>query len=177
MRLKSAAALVLTLLLFAGSKCLGADRIEASGDLLQIGLPIAAFGAALAQGDGEGAIQFAKAGALTEIVTQALKFTIDKKRPDGHSQAFPSGHTSISFASAQFLQERYGAAYGIPAYALATFVGWSRIHAKRHDLIDATAGALLGMGLSHYFTTPFGEARVGAYGGDREAGVEVSLRW
>ncbi len=68
---------------------------------------------------------------------------------------FPSGHTSTTFQSASFIQRRYGWKYGIPAYALAAFTGYSRINAQKHDGWDVLAGAVVGIGSSYLFTTPY----------------------
>ena len=56
-------------------------------------------------------------------VVYVLKPLVDRTRPDGGHQWFPSGHTASAFAGAAFLQMRYGWALGAPAYAVASFVG------------------------------------------------------
>ena len=56
------------------------------------------------------------------------KFLVDKRRPnEANNLSYPSGHSVASFSGAAFLQSRYGSAWGIPAYAGAFFVGYSRI--------------------------------------------------
>ena len=42
-----------------------------------------------------------------------------------------------------FIQQRYGYKYGIPSLILASFVGYSRIYAKKHFWEDVIAGALI----------------------------------
>jgi membrane-associated phospholipid phosphatase len=68
--------------------------------------------------------------------------------PNGQRDAFggawPSGHTSSSFAFAAVLDEYYGPKVGIPAYILAGLVGWERIDDREHDLSDVVFGAALG---------------------------------
>ena len=76
------------------------DNIETAGDVLQFVLPATSAGLALGLRDDEGLFQFGKSAALTLGTTYALKYTIDEQRPDGGPHSFPSGHTSISFASA-----------------------------------------------------------------------------
>ena len=56
---------------------------------------------------------------------------------------------------AAFIQRRYGWKWGIPAYAIASYVGWSRTYAKKHDWWDVVAGAALGAGSAYIFTRPF----------------------
>lgn len=132
-----------------------ADGIETAGDILAIALPATAVGLTIGFRDGQGALELGKSAALMLGVTYGLKFTIDEKRPNGDSQSFPSGHASISFASAEFLRKRYGWEYGIPAYVAATFVAFSRAEARQHYTHDVIAGAAIGIVSSYLFTTPY----------------------
>jgi len=94
-------------------------------------MPATALTGSLIAGDYEGTWQFAKGFALNQAVTIGLKYATDKKRPyNNGDRAFPSGHTSTTFQSAAFIQKRYGWSYGIPAYILAGYTGYSRIEAK-----------------------------------------------
>lgn len=105
----------------------------------------AALAAPAAQGDWNGELQAIGSIGAATLVTTGLKETISKERPDGSdNESFPSGHTSSSFAAAATLHNRYGWKAGLPAYALAAFVGASRIEADRHDVVDVLAGAALG---------------------------------
>jgi hypothetical protein len=86
-----------------------------------------------------------EAYAATLLVTEGLKYSVRRMRPDGSDRlSFPSGHTSGSFAVAMVLQELYGYRVGIPAFTLAGVTGLQRIHANKHWLTDVLAGALLG---------------------------------
>lgn len=132
--------------------------IEKSGDIIQIGLPVIAFGSTLLfKGSDKPHWQFAKAMGLSFISTHALKRIINKERPNGGDHAFPSGHTSAAFTGAAFIQKRYGWKLGIPSYLLASYVGFSRIHANKHDIYDVLAGATLGVMCSYFFTRPYQE--------------------
>ena len=130
--------------------------IEHTGDLLMFGLPMVAGSATLFKEDREGSKQFIRSLAFNLAMTTGIKFAINKPRPEGATDghAFPSGHTSTSFHAASFIQRRYGWKYGGPAYALATYVGWSRLEADRHDEWDVLAGMALGIGSTYLFTTP-----------------------
>src|SRR6266568_6781379 len=92
-----------------------ADGIQTAGDVLQFVLPATAGGLTLGYRDGQGALQFGESLAVTLGATYALKYSIDERRPNGGSQSFPSGHSSISFSAAEFMRERYGWEYGVPA--------------------------------------------------------------
>src|SRR2546427_1123536 len=143
------------LLLFALVDARAGDDIKAAGDLLQFVLPATAGGLTLAYRDWEGTLEFAESAALTLGVTYALKYTVDERRPNGGTQSFPSGHTSISFSAAEFMRERYGWEYGIPAYAAASFVAYSRVESNEHHPHDVIAGAAIGILSSYIFTKPY----------------------
>ncbi|MDT8340522.1 MAG: phosphatase PAP2 family protein [Longimicrobiales bacterium] len=116
-------------------------------------LPVASLGGALIAGDEDGALDFALGFGLNGVATAGLKWLVHKDRPDGSdANSFPSGHTSVAFQSASFLHLRYGLAYGGPAYLLASYVGFSRVHARKHFLEDVLVGAALGVASSAVFT-------------------------
>ncbi len=160
----------------AGSTAVRAgDGIRSAGDALRLILPATAAGTALLQRDTPGAVQFVESAALTGVVTEALKEIVDEKRPNGNRYSFPSGHTSISFCSAEFLRKRYGWRYGAPAYAASVFVGYSRVQARRHWIHDVVAGAAIGAAFSAWRTRSGGACRVEAFSGNGCAGIR--LRW
>src|SRR5437870_12383693 len=111
------AGILLGLTSFIGARA--SDRIELAGDILQYLLPASAAGLTLGYKDGAGTLQLGESAALTLGVTYGLKYSIDEQRPNGRRHSFPSGHSSISFSSAEFMRKRYGWEYGIPAYAAA----------------------------------------------------------
>ncbi len=90
-----------------------------------------------------------RAQVLNGLITQALKVTIDRERPTGSGHAFPSGHTSATFASAAVLHSHFGWKVGVPAYAVASFVGWSRVWDGQHWLSDVAFGAAVGLAAGH----------------------------
>lgn len=128
-------------------------KTETAGDVLQITIPVAALITAFSKDDTEGMKQLAYSVAVSTAATWALKFAIHKKRPRGGKYAFPSAHTSLAFTGSTFLGMRYGYAYGIPAFGAASYVGYSRVHVKRHDWTDVIGGALVGGISSYIFTT------------------------
>ncbi len=82
---------------------------------------------------------------IAEGLTIGLKQSVRRRRPEGGGFAFPSGHTTVSFASATVLQRHYGWAVGAPAYGIASYVALSRVQMKRHYLSDVAFGAALGI--------------------------------
>ena len=99
---------MLLLSLLFSNAAVASDTVENAGNILQVMLPVSGAGIALARNDREGLIQLAESGALTLALTFGMKYTIPAVRPDGGEHSFPSGHTSISFSSAEFIRERYG---------------------------------------------------------------------
>jgi membrane-associated phospholipid phosphatase len=86
-----------------------------------------------------------RAQALNGLMTVSLKIAVDRTRPDGGQHAFPSGHTSATFASASTLHAHYGWRVGVPAYAVAGFVAWTRARDGKHWLSDVAFGSAIGI--------------------------------
>jgi len=86
-----------------------------------------------------------RAELLAQGLTMGMKESVRRRRPEGSGFAFPSGHTTVSFASATVLQQHLGWRMGAPAYALATYVALSRVQMQRHYLSDVAFGAALGI--------------------------------
>lgn len=131
-------------------------NIAVSTDIFAVALPATAIVYELATKDWQGV----KQGAFTAVTAigavYLLKYTVHKERPDGSDfHSFPSMHTAASFASAAFIQRRFGWQWGFPAYALACYVGWGRTFAKKHDWWDVLAGAAIGAGAAYIYTRPF----------------------
>jgi len=129
--------------------------IERAGDVLQIGIPLAAYGMTYLFDDPQGRGNLAWTFLSTLGTTYALKYSIPRERPEGSDTlSFVSGHTSAAFSGAAFIQRRYGWKYGAPAYLAASFVGWSRVKAGKHYTDDVLRGAVLGVLSAYLFTKP-----------------------
>lgn len=129
-------------------------------DVLLVGMPLAALTGVLIEHDWKGLVQGSYTAALTGGVTLLLKYTVKEERPD-HSNfhSFPSGHSATTFATAAFIQRRYGWKLGAPAYVLAAYTGWGRVFAKKHHWWDVVAGAAIGTGSAYLFTRPWAAER------------------
>lgn len=91
-------------------------------------------------------------GTSLIIMTTAvfsLKSITHIERPDGTSDdSFPSGHTAVAFAGAEFLYQEYkdkSIWYGVAGYAVAAGTGIFRMYNNRHWLTDVAAGAGIGI--------------------------------
>ncbi|MEC4005933.1 phosphatase PAP2 family protein [Flavobacterium sp. SUN052] len=151
-----------SLLFFTNSNAQN-KTVTTSGNILEVTLPVAALVSTFIWNDDhtKPTWQFVKAYASATILEQALKHIVQKPRPDGSDNySFPSGHTTSAFSGASFIQRRYGWKYGIPSYILASYVGYTRIQAKKHDGWDVLAGATIGIGTSYLFTKPYQKTKV-----------------
>jgi membrane-associated phospholipid phosphatase len=149
---KSLAAIVL---LFAAVQPAVAGT-ESVGTDVAIALPLIAGGITLYKDDWKGSAQLAVDTVATVGLAYGLKHVIHEQRPDKSDfHSMPSDTAALAFAPAQFLWDRYGWQYGLPAYAAATFVAWSRVDADKHHWYDVTASAALAFGVSKIFTTSY----------------------
>jgi membrane-associated phospholipid phosphatase len=92
-----------------------------------------------------------EATLLSEGITQAIKYSVRRERPlrdDGtraSGYAFPSGHSSATFAAATVLQQHLGWKAAVPTYAVASYVAISRLRDQRHFASDVAFGAAEGI--------------------------------
>jgi membrane-associated phospholipid phosphatase len=143
-------------LLFIAVPVRAQEATETAADVLRVLLPVTAYAITFLQDDAEGRPQFYKSFLSTVGATYLLKVAIDAERPNGGGRSFPSGHASMAFSGAAFMQQRYGWSYGLPAYMAASFVGWSRVHSDDHRVGDVLAGAAIGFSFAYIFTDRFG---------------------
>jgi undecaprenyl-diphosphatase len=103
-------------------------------------------------------LYLAETAAASTFITYGLKYSIKRTRPyitspelkadgNGRDPSFPSGHTSVAFATATSLYLAYPKWYvAVPAYAWAASVGYSRMYLGVHYPTDVLAGAVIGAG-------------------------------
>jgi hypothetical protein len=91
--------------------------------------------------------------ALTSGITSGLKSAVNRPRPTGSGQSFPSGHVSntavcdtLSSRNVDSLSLPYGACLGLKIGFTGLTVGtaWVRLEAKAHYPSDVLAGIALG---------------------------------
>lgn len=89
--------------------------------------------------------ELVEAQALNGILTETVKVSVDRTRPNGGHLSFPSGHTSASFATADVFEQRFGWKIGLLAYAGAAYVSLSRLGEHAHYPSDTLFGAAVGI--------------------------------
>jgi membrane-associated phospholipid phosphatase len=133
-----------------------ADTIASTGTDVAIALPLVAAGISLYQDDRLGLAQLTVDTFATVGTVYALKHIVREERPNHTDfQSFPSDTSALAFAPAQYLWDRYGWEYGVPAYAAAIYTGYSRVEAKEHHWYDVAASAGFAFGFSKIFTTRY----------------------
>jgi membrane-associated phospholipid phosphatase len=100
-----------------------------------------------------------RAQIVTQALTAGIKLSVGRDRPDQTQYSFPSGHASVSFATATVLQRNFGWKAGLPAYGFASYVAASRVQSKRHFLSDVAFGAAIGIAAGRTVTLGRGDAR------------------
>lgn len=118
-----------------------------------------------------------RAQFVSQAVTQAIKFSVGRTRPDGTSLSFPSGHSASAFATAAVLQRHLGWKAGVPAYGVAAYVAASRIQVKRHYHSDVAFGAAIGIMAGRTVTIGRGEARFAVSPAAAPGGAGVNFTW
>ena len=133
-----------------------ASTTESAGTDVAIALPLVAGGLTVWKEDWQGSAQLAVTTLLTVGTAYGLKHVVREERPD-HSdfKSFPSDTSALAFAPAQFLWQRYGWEYGLPAYAAAGFVGYSRVDTDKHHWWDVAASAAISLGYNLIFTSEY----------------------
>lgn len=88
-----------------------------------------------------------KATTYAASVATVLKYSIREPRPNEHKDknSFPSGHSTTAFAFGGYVMAEHGWKWGVPALALATLTGASRVNDNRHRVHDVLAGTTIGL--------------------------------
>jgi membrane-associated phospholipid phosphatase len=153
------------------------EFIETSGRVLMFALPLAGGAYALYRDDRQGALQMGISVVSAYGASYLLQQVVKEERPD-HSgwDSFPSDSTAIAFAAASSIQVRYGWDYGLPSYAIAAFVGYSRVEADKHHWGDVAAGAFIGWAAGQLLTDPYEDMPAMQVFADTK-GAAINLHW
>jgi len=135
--------------------------ISDANNYVNAAIPISMFVAGIADHNKDlrqNALYVASSAASTALLNFAVKQIFKRHRPfEVHATltpvykpggySFPSGHTSLSFATATALSRVYPKWYVIvPVFLWAGSVGYSRMYLGVHNPSDVLTGAALGIG-------------------------------
>ena len=162
--------------------------VQRSTDVLCIVPAATGLVKAIVEKDRKGIIELGLSSATGVALNYGLNACIKKDRPEMPSDpswsdhhAFPSTHTMAAFDGATFLTKRYGWKWGVPAYAVATYVAWGRVYTDKHDWWDVLGGAIIGAGSALIYTRPFAKdadlTLAPTSFGDTGTGLYLSLRF
>lgn len=171
---------ILVVIAMLGSRvCHAGSDKDKQADILMLALPASAYLLTLHKQDEPGAWMLARSLGLSALTTLALNSVIEKDSPNGSSDdAFPSGHSAIAFGAAGFIQRRYGWRPGIPAYVVASYVGWLRVETDDHDAADVIGGAAVGILSSYFLTQSLNDnVQASAWANGNSAGLQIQVRW
>ena len=105
----------------------------------------------------------------TNLLVEGLKRIANRTRPDGEhrpwNSSFPSGHAATAASVAYILARRWPAV-AVGLWALAAWVGVSRIYLNRHFLSDVLAAFAIGVAVS-WLIASWGRLRVSVPGKPR----------
>ena len=170
---------ILVVIAMLGSHVCHASDKDKRADILMLALPASAYLLTLHKQDEPGAWMLARSLGLSAVTTLALNSVIEKDSPNGSSDdAFPSGHAAIAFGAAGFIQKRYGWRPGIPAYVVASYVGWLRVETDDHDTADVIGGVAVGILSSYLLTQSFNDnVQASAWTDGKSTGLQIQVRW
>jgi hypothetical protein len=152
------AALMTSAPCYAGTQ--GPDQgLQNIGLGVAIALPAFAGGYSLWNEDWNGAGQLVLVGGATVGTTDLISQELvkeDKPYCQGEKgcpdRAFPANEAGLAFAPAQYMWDRYGWQYGLPAYVAATFVGSTEVISSQHRWWDVASSGGIAWVYSHFIT-------------------------
>ena len=86
-----------------------------------------------------------RAQILDSALTYGIKASVRRDRPTGECCSFPSGHASVTFATASVLERHFGYRASWPMWIIASYVAASRLIDNRHFASDVVFGAAVGV--------------------------------
>ncbi len=103
-----------------------------------------------------GSDRFALAGrdafeaiGVSLAIVGAVKFGVDRERPNGDRYSFPSGHAATTFTIAPVVHKHLGNTAGFLAYSFAILTGMGRMEDRFHYMSDVVAGTTIGLIVGH----------------------------
>ena len=119
--------------------------------------------------------------------TLVLKTTIHRERPSGEDRrSFPSGHATITFLAAGWLEKNitsFSPYIKYPlntiAYTAAVATAWARVEGEKHYPIDVLAGVLIANFFTEFFAGAFlSDVNVPlSFSAGQQGDLQLSMSW
>jgi hypothetical protein len=109
-----------------------------------------------------------RAQLVSSTLMYGIKNAVRRDRPTGECCSFPSGHATVTFATASVLERHFGYRGSWPMWIIASYVAASRLIDNRHFASDVVFGA--GLGVATGWTV------VGRHGRETFTMVPVPMR-
>lgn len=118
-----------------------------------------------------------RAQILTQAFTYGIKYAVHRDRPTGECCAFPSGHASVTFATASVIERHFGYRASWPMFLIAGYVSASRLTDNRHYLSDVLFGSALGIATGWTVVGRHGRETFTLYPVPVRGGVALAGQW
>ncbi len=123
--------------------------VDATKPAVAIGVAAAFLGGNSQQQSLANAARTADAVLLSYGIAESLKPNLKVNDQPGYRHSFPSGHTTVAFATASSLADVYPKEKWL-FYAGAALVGWSMVETDGHTWADVAGGAVLGTAMGKW---------------------------
>ena len=118
-----------------------------------------------------------RAQILAQAFTYGIKFTVQRDSPNGQCCSFPSGHASVTFATASVIERHFGYRSAWPTFVIAGYVAASRLTDNVHFLSDVLFGSALGMASGWTVVGRHGRQDFALYPVPTRGGVAIAGMW
>jgi membrane-associated phospholipid phosphatase len=118
-----------------------------------------------------------RANIVSQALTYGIKVAVRRDRPTGECCAFPSGHASLTFASAAVLERHFGYRASWPMFVIAGYVAASRLTDNRHFASDVLFGSALGMATGWTVVGRHGRETFSVYPVPVKGGIALAGTW
>lgn len=136
-------------------------NLRKAGNLLTIALPVSALGVSLLKNDWRGLGEFVVSAGLTVGSAYALREIVRIRRPDGSDfRSFTPPDLALADSAGDYLWDRYGWKYGVPAYAARFLVSYALSDEKKNHWYDTAASAALAYGFNYALVSRYHERPV-----------------
>jgi PAP2 superfamily len=118
-----------------------------------------------------------RAQILAQALTYGIKYAVQRDRPNGQCCSFPSGHASVTFATASVLERHFGYRAAWPTFVIAGYVAASRLTENVHFLSDVLFGSALGIASGWTVVGRHGRQDFALYPVPTRGGVAIAGMW